>query len=251
MDLKETSQMSRDQEMRHWWIRTRFLYIERALASLGPGSRVLEVGCGTGQNLRFLRTESGLSSRISQLVGFDPGLPPHALPPQGFGPNDQIQRELPDSLKSAPFDALIATDVIEHLDDDVREMRHWMQLLKPGARIVITVPAFPLLWSRHDELLGHRRRYTASTLKRFGNLSGLREVSVRYAFGPLFPAVFLIRTVVRRWLRMGSSSMAQTDLQMPPFWVNRLLTKICTFEFKLGGSRWIGTSAVGVFEKPL
>ncbi len=248
MDLKESSQMTLAQEMTHWWIRTRFLYIERALRDLPPNSRVLEVGCGTGQNLVYLRKESPLSKQIDSLVGFEPALP-HS-PPQSseLAPTDRLRTTLPELTSSPHFDALIATDVLEHLDDDIREMRHWMALLRPGARVLITVPAFEFLWSHHDELLGHRRRYTLTSLRHFARLSGLKEIDIHYAFGPLFPVVFLVRVVVGKLLKGKRSTT--TDLKLPSPWINRLLSWICEREFKRGGSRFWGTSVVGTFEKP-
>ncbi len=70
---------------------------------------------------------------------------------------------LPDAIPLEPgrWDAVCLFDVLEHLDDEAGALAACRRLLAPGGRLFVTVPAYAWLWSRHDELLGHRRRYTA------------------------------------------------------------------------------------------
>ena len=75
MDLVESHNMSADEEFDHWWIATRFRYVDQviALASAGEGLvSVIEFGCGTAQNLRFCRQRSRFRHRLDRLVGVDP-----------------------------------------------------------------------------------------------------------------------------------------------------------------------------------
>ena len=67
-------------------------------------------------------------------------------------------------FRAGAFSTIVLSDVIEHVDDDVGALRVAARLAAPGSRLVITVPAFQFLWSRHDETFEHRRRYSARQL---------------------------------------------------------------------------------------
>jgi SAM-dependent methyltransferase len=131
-------------EERHWWFRGR----RRLLRVLLPaGGRLLDAGCGTGGNLAAFGG-----------VGVDPA--PEAVAAcraRGLDVRQAPVEALP--FPEASFDVVLAADVLEHLDDDVAALRELRRVAAPGARLVVTVPAHPRLWSAHDEVLHHRRRY--------------------------------------------------------------------------------------------
>ena len=168
MDFVEASNMELEKESQHWWIKTRFQYIDLALETLiksssqrGDKFRVLEVGCGTGQNLAYIRNKSIYHNKIASLVGIDLNLPSGFFR-QDLGKEDQLLSGS-DELKSKSndsqesdenkFDLLILMDVIEHVDDPIALIESYKDFLRPGAHILITVPAFQSLWSQHDVLL--------------------------------------------------------------------------------------------------
>ncbi len=77
MDLIESGNMSADDEFGHWWISTRFEYVERVLALASERQQavsVVEFGCGTAQNLRFCRQRSRFKGKVDRLSGVDPGV---------------------------------------------------------------------------------------------------------------------------------------------------------------------------------
>lgn len=246
MDFRESSQLAGADELRHWWMRTRLLYLDRALgpeAARGPLS-VLDAGCGTGGNLRYLRRESPLSPRIARLTGFDSAWPAGSRP-EWLGAQDAVSSSEQEAAARGPFDALLAMDVLEHVDDDLGTLRRWAGRLKPGGLAFITVPAFPALWSYHDELLLHKRRYTLGSLLELAREAGLKPVRARYGFGFLFPPAYVLR-VLLGGRRAGRGS---TDLHMPAPWVNGLLSLAGRLEVALGGCRRLGTSVVASFRK--
>jgi len=59
-------------------------------------------------------------------------------------------------LASGSVDAIVATDILEHLDDDLAALSEFKRILKPGGQVVLTVPAYQFLWSEHDVALQHR-----------------------------------------------------------------------------------------------
>jgi SAM-dependent methyltransferase len=96
-------------------------------------------------------------------------------------------------------------DVLEHIEDETAALRHVHTLLRPGGRLFLTVPAYPLLYSVDDEVAGHFRRYTLSSLTRVLAGSGFRVGFASYMFAPLPPLVFLLRTLPSRLgLRRGT-----------------------------------------------
>jgi SAM-dependent methyltransferase len=244
MDLCEAGQMTPEEEQSHWWIRTRFHYLDKSLERLPGPMRVIEVGCGTAQNLRHLREHSTLSGKISRLIGLEPGIPVDVLRDGWMGPEDAIHRT--QASIEGRFDALVAMDVIEHVEDDVGTLREWLRLVKPGGTVFITVPAFAGLWSRHDEVLGHKRRYTKSTLRRVARAAGLEIGSLKYAFSFLVVPAY----VVRRVLPEKPHETGRTDLSLPHPIVNAVLCALGGLEAFLGGNPIAGTSVIGAFTVP-
>ena len=83
-------------------------------------------------------------------------------------------------LRGAAFDWVLALDVLEHLKDDAGALAEAARLLKPGGRLVLTVPAWPGLWSEHDVALGHHRRYRRADLVRRVRSAGLEVERTTY-----------------------------------------------------------------------
>jgi 2-polyprenyl-3-methyl-5-hydroxy-6-metoxy-1,4-benzoquinol methylase len=82
---------------------------------------------------------------------------------------------------------VVLLDVLEHIDDDDTFLAHLVGKMAPGARLLVTVPALPRLWSRWDELLGHRRRYTKRTLTACADRAALHIDECNYLFPELLP----------------------------------------------------------------
>jgi 2-polyprenyl-3-methyl-5-hydroxy-6-metoxy-1,4-benzoquinol methylase len=137
--------------------------LSKWIGKTGEGPRnILNAGCGSGE-LSFL-----LASRGHAVEGIDPGTEYVELAKQQakqFG----LTRctfdvagieEFSEKHTGGLYDVVVATDVIEHIKDDVAAVRAMLKLLKPGGDLFITVPAGPYLFGFHDEQLGHYRRYT-------------------------------------------------------------------------------------------
>lgn len=142
------------------------------------------------------------------------------------------------------YDLVCLFDVLEHIDDDMAALARLQRLLKPGGRLLVTVPAYEWLWSAHDEAHHHRRRYTTARLGARARSAGLVAIRLGYFNSFLFPLVALAR--IRGKLR-GSHS--RSDAAMPSPLVNAALTRLFALERFVVRSVFFpfGTSVAAVF----
>ncbi len=156
---------------------------------------------------------------------------------------------LPDSipLRDGSVSLVTLLDVVEHIEDDDGAMREVHRLLEPGGHLVVTVPAYRFLWSYHDDVNGHKRRYTSKQLRRLIERSGLVVRSISYFNAILFPPIAAIRLA----RRLGGRRQ-RADSPVVPAPVNSMLTQIFGIERRLlrWGSLPFGVSLVAVARKP-
>lgn len=173
-----------------WWFRGRRAIMGELLARYaGPGQRALEVGCGIGGNLPLLH-------RHSCAVVMD--ISPHSLrmvPPK-------VPRLLGDGTSlpfhSGTFDLVLAMDVVEHMEDDASGLREMARVARRRGIVAVSVPAHPRLWSRHDTVLGHRRRYTRSGLRQRLEAAELHILKLTHAVTSPLPAIIAYRHTLDR-----------------------------------------------------
>jgi SAM-dependent methyltransferase len=203
-----------EEDRAHWWFQGRRAIILSEMARYLPGGGhpVAELGCGSGGMLESLR---GFGPAVG--LETDRALREHARA-RGL---DVRAGSLPDDVPLEPgrWDAVCLFDVLEHLDDEAGALAACRRLLAREGRLVVTVPAYAWLWSRHDELLGHRRRYTAGSLRAVVRAAGFAIDRLTYfntLLAPPIIAVRLARTALRR---------SGHDLGRPAPFVNRLLAR--------------------------
>lgn len=174
----------------HWWYRARRRVLEaliRRSADLPPDARLLEVGCGTGHNLAMLQRFGRVDA-----IEVDPVARAIAERRLGRPISDARLPELK-GISRADYDLIGAFDVIEHIDDDVAAMSALAECLKPGGKLVVAVPAHQWMWSTHDELNHHKRRYSKRELRQLIQGSPLRLQSIGYFNSLLFPVAVAAR----------------------------------------------------------
>lgn len=225
MELRVYARMG-EVEDRLWWFVARRRILAAVLERCGllPNpARVLEAGCGTGGNL-------GMLSRFGPVSAFEPNEAARGNASR-HDRCDVRAGALPDKVPFAGerFDLVAVLDVLEHLDDDEGALRALAERLEPGGLILVSVPAFAFLWSRHDVVHHHKRRYTRRSLLAVAWAAGFEPVSAGYFNTLLFPLIVVWRTVGRLF------GLAGDDDTMPSPWLNRLLGAVFAFERHLVG----------------
>jgi SAM-dependent methyltransferase len=230
-------------EGNHWWFCARRKILKSAIAHYAPHSsklRLLEAGCGTGGNLKML-------SQFGALDAFELDDEARSIA-RAKTPIDVKNGMLPDGIPFAPgsYDVVAAFDVIEHVEQDVASLAKLGAQLAPGGRLLMTVPALPWLWSRHDVTHHHFRRYTRSQLDGVLRRAGLEPVGISYFNTLLFPAIAAAR-LVRKVLNLQGGH----DDAMPSAFMNGLLKKIFGLESHFVGriSMPIGVSLLAVAKR--
>jgi SAM-dependent methyltransferase len=229
-------------EREHWWWRARRGFVKAALDRYAPlpvagtSRRLLEVGTGAGANL-----EAVADAFECQGVEPDAWLREEAASRSG---RPVIDGSLPGPLSfdEAQFDVCLLLDVIEHVEDDLAAMREIRRVVRPEGVAIVNVPAMPSLWSVHDEVNQHFRRYTSRRLRSVLSEAGWKVQAWRYWGTALVPLVWAERRLRRR----GESRDAYR-VSVPRPLVGRTLEAVTRVDYAMNPARWIaGTSLLAV-----
>jgi SAM-dependent methyltransferase len=204
-------------EDRHWWFAARRSILRGLVGEIAGGRRlaIVDVGCSTGGN-------AGSLSDAHDVTGFDASATAIQLAAARF-PKARFRRArdlapIADAARTA--DLVLLMDVIEHVEDDFQFLSSVASALRPGAHVLITVPAHPELWSAHDVASQHWRRYTRERLVRVWRDMPLEARLVTPCNALLAP---LVRAA--RKLRGGRKPVhgSGADLHVPAAPINALL----------------------------
>jgi SAM-dependent methyltransferase len=221
MDLSMYREFAEVHEDRHWWFVGRRHIVRSLLQSLLDGRTdrtILEIGCGTGGMLPIL-------SEFGRVTGIDPSEDAIRYSKQRHGSHAELWRvDFPRDLPPGDrYDVVALFDVLEHLDDDALALRRAASLLTPGGLLVVTVPAHRFLWSPHDVINHHRRRYARRELHSRIRESGLRLVRLSYYNMFLFPLVLLARLLRRP---VSGAPEGRSDFKTTPGPINASLAAL-------------------------
>jgi SAM-dependent methyltransferase len=242
--------MDRDYELqthqaedRHWWYRGRRTVIERLIAglTLPEGTRILDAGCGSGRNMVDLQ-------RHGAVTGVELSSTSVALARDRNAGEVVEGSVLEMPFADDSFELAVSLDVIEHLEDDHGALRELRRVVAPGGALLLTVPAYQWLWSGHDEINHHHRRYTRRSLQQAAESCGWRQTRTTYFNSLLLPVAILLRVLDRFNRKTTESSL---DLWVPPDPVNWLLERPLALEAGViggGGRIPAGLSLLAVFE---
>jgi len=211
-----------------------------------PPARVLEAGCGWGVNLEALERAG------YRATGLD-------ISRRALGRLDRPERQLieadltqPLPADLEPYDAVLALDVIEHLDDDRAAVSRLAQLARPGGVVVVSVPALPELFSEFDAVQGHRRRYLPETLQQAFSGSGLRIERLLWWGSWMVPLLRRQRRQRRAAPGESPSDTYRRYLRLPPWPAPLALRLAFALDAKrtLGQNTQTGTSLFALSRRP-
>jgi SAM-dependent methyltransferase len=239
-------------EARSFWCQTRNrivrLMIERFTERRRPLD-LLEIGCGTGNVLTALRCIPNLRLTGSEIYLHGLRYARMRLPDVDF-----IQLDATEIPFDREFDVVGAFDVIEHIASDQQVMREVHDSLRPGGLFIVTVPQYQWMWSRLDEIVRHKRRYSRGELASKLRTAGFDVLYTTSFVTTLFPIMALVRVRARMGRRSTVGEAAefasQVDLPAP---LNRFcgwLTRLDECVLKAGLSLPFGGSLLVVARRP-
>ena len=210
-------------DSRYWWYRARREILARLIETKvkpPPGARILEIGCGTGHNLDML-------GRFGAVDAVEMDAAARAVASERLG-RPATMSTLPglEGVERGAYDLVALLDVLEHVDQDEASLVSIAERLKPGGRVLLTVPAHPWMWSAHDVVNHHKRRYTRKGFRRVIEAAGLKVELLSWFNSLLFPLAAAARLAGRL------TGKDDSDDKLPPAPLNR------TFEFLFGLERY-------------
>ena len=221
MEAREIDEMRRLED-RHWWFVGKRLLVAALLgdALARPGLRVLDVGCGTGGVLAGLgagvRPFGVDQSTLALAHCRERGLTEVACSSAGALP-----------FASGSFDVVLLLDVLEHFADEQGLLAEIRRLVRAGGRVLVSVPAFQFLWSEHDVVLQHIRRYRAGQLRRVLEEGRFTIERPTYTNAVAFPPAVVVRGVLQR---LGLMAGGGTDFREHGAFVNDSLVGVYRIE---------------------
>src|SRR3989344_4432859 len=228
-------------EEKHWWHIAKRRAIKKIIRKYShiKNPKILDIGCGAGKNMEELQ-------ELGNVYGLDSS--PEALSlcrKRGLKKLTQGSAEMT-HLKSASFNIITMLDVLEHTNDNLT-LKEMQRILKKGGIIIITVPAFNWLWSKWDEVLHHKRRYTTYTLKQKLLANNFDPIKMTYLFSFLVIPALIIRTIKQIFF----TKFYPSDFKLSNPALNLLLGSFAELEFFFAERFYIpfGTSVLVVAKK--
>jgi len=223
---KDFEKKYHDVETEHWWFKSRRKYLLDLLKDAPRNSKILDIGCSSGI---FLKDLEALGFQTENLYGVD--ISDKAI--ANCKANGIANAFVMDAQKitlDETFDIIIASDCLEHLEDDRQAIKNWNSLLKVGGKMYVFVPAFKSLWSYHDVVNMHFRRYTNNELKSKLKAENLNIIKSSYWNFALFLPVYVFRRISALFQK---NKTGESDISIGNSVVNSALLQLIVLENKL------------------
>ncbi len=202
-----------NEEERHWWLRARRNAILSHVVRVPHNVSIVDVGCAGGSLIKDLRKKG-----YTDVRGIDTSkdavmyCASHGITEVELG--DARALPFPDQS----MDVVIASDTLEHIEDDGKALREWQRVLKPHGLAIVYVPAFSFLWSTHDQTNLHYRRYTKYILTERLRTAGFTIQDASYWNMTLFIPLYclrIIQNIVQKLKKNNSVSHTESVRSYP------------------------------------
>lgn len=245
---KEYEEQYHRLEENHWWIQARRSMVRALVLQANPdrACRILEIGCSGGPMMEQLRKDG-----YGHVTGIDISADGIEICHQRGLTNAHVMDAQKLTFPDESFQLITASDVLEHLPDAPQAIREWWRVLKPGGSVIVFVPAFQFLWSEHDEINKHFRRYRRAELRQLLADHGFTVTRSSYWNFLLFGPVSVIR-LVKRILPQPRDH--RSDIRPTPSLFNSLLAWLmrCENSLLLRGINYpFGVSVMTIGRKPV
>jgi len=231
----------------HWWFSARKnlleFVIKKFAKDLDTDCKVIDIGCGSGTNIK------NFSSVYNNIVGMEDSEEAANMAKEKTG--KQIYKgELPDKIpfEDNSFDLVFLLDVLEHIENDELTLININKKLKQNGYLALSVPAFNFLWNAHDEMFGHKRRYTAGELKNKLTKSGFKVEDISYYNFLLFPIMALVIFLKNKTSLIKSKNNFQIMNNKILNYILKLIVFIESFLLKFLKPFW-GASIIAIAKK--
>jgi len=237
-------------ERKHWWFVAREKIIidtfER-ISNKKSGLKILNVGCATGRSTEYLSQYGEVTS-----IEYNEDCCKFLREELKMPVINASATDLP--LESESYDWVCSLDVVEHIEDHEKAVQEMARVLKPGGHIFLTVPAFMDLWSKHDLINHHFRRYKMDELTSLfkPELNG-NIIYKTYFNSILFPLIWIFRKISSLFIKDMKYDSNDSDFDDPDknkvkgfifyniFYLEKFLLRKMSFPF--------GVSAMVVWQK--
>jgi SAM-dependent methyltransferase len=230
----------------------RWDWIQRALGE-DPGLRVLEVGPGQG-------SMGALIAERHEYVAAEPD--PAAFSTarkrlEALGRGEVVHGSVAALAGRAPFDVVCAFEVLEHIENDVAALEEWREWVRPGGRVILSVPAWQHRWGALDIKAGHFRRYSPEALQASLQAAGFVEPTTWVYGFPLGYALQPLCNAAAKRVKPGRTIEERTASSgrwlQPPDAI-ALVTRAASWPFRLAQRPFahtrLGTGIVAVARRP-
>jgi SAM-dependent methyltransferase len=220
----------------HWWHLARNKIIKSVIkACAGPNASVLDVGCGQGIAVKYLRAEG------IDCTGVEPAEVTPLFPVGDYVRVGVEAGALPPTER-ARYDTILLLDVIEHVTDPVTFLQRLFVVFPNLSHVIITVPARQELWSNYDDFYGHYRRYTIEMLKNLSIELRVNHIWASYFFHLAYPLGWMVANLAKE--RETKLYAPQSQLSK---WAHKFISHLMMCDYYFLPKRVPGMSVLGCF----
>ena len=212
-------------EKKYWWHVGRRKIIKNLIEGFlnqHQNLEILDVGCGTGGNYNLLK-------KYGEVKGIDASKTAIDLCKKNNFTNVVLGDCRNTGFDDSCFDLIIALDLLEHLEDEVGVLKEFKRILKAKGNIIVTVPAYKFIWSKHDENLHHKRRYLLKEIVSSLENNGFKVIKSSYIITFLAPIIVFIRLLENLLSHFFTLTKKNSYIILPEV-INDFFIKILYFE---------------------